>query len=147
MWKYGVTAMLALGVGAVAVALYDRTSFHLIAGSMTYADLSATLLAAVSVMLTVLGLAIAAIAIFSISQLKFIARKAAQASAKTHIEQSTETGVLKEQFEAMGIRFFEKQLAEGSFRALVEERVDHIILTGSSHRARDQDLFDEAEEE
>lgn len=134
-------------IGSIITDIFSRKNFHLIPDSMSYADLCATLLSTVSVMLTIFGIFIAILTIFSISQLKVMARKTARESAWKHVDASIQNGILHEHFAKMAHDFLSLQFKSGEFRSLIEDRVDYVIHKGAQERAVDNPLYDEVDEE
>jgi hypothetical protein len=134
---------LSLGVsggliGAGAMWLWQNGRLRLAPLGMTYAELAATLLGAVSVLLAILGLFLAAIAILGFAQFRGLVRKSATATARDHINERLDGGDLQAHFEKMATRFLEAQFKAGTLRNLVEARVDHVIFAGAGERAKRQ---------
>jgi hypothetical protein len=98
---------------------------------MTYADLAATVLSGVSVLVTILGIFIAVLAIWGFAELKRITQRA----AKDHVSDQLKQGELKTHVETIVGTFLTTELKAGKLRELVEERVDHVIFAGADERA------------
>ena len=140
MFKIFIGALFGGIVGAAFVWFIQTGSFHLVSLNMSYADLAAIMLSAVSVLVTVLGVFIAALAIWGYSQFRSIA----QSAAKSHVGSELKDGELKTHIEKIIGDFLSTELKAGSLRKLMEERVDHILFSGAAQRAEEE--ADEEEE-
>lgn len=127
-------AALAGGfLGAALLWIFQGHSFRLIPGEMSYADLSAVMLSAVSVLVTILGVVVAILAIWGYSHFKGIAED----SARGHVSSEMENGKLKEHLESTVTSFLQTSIDSGQLRALLEARVDNILISGPSQRANE----------
>jgi len=106
---------------------------------MSYAELAATLLASVAVLLAILGFFIAVLAVLGLSQFRGMVRKAATDTAKDHIDERLLEGDLKEHFENTAASFLNTQFKSGTLRRLIEERIDQVVYGGSAQRAEEND--------
>lgn len=130
-------AFLGFVIGAWAVI-----GFHLSpgpsegAGSMTYADLSALMLGAVAVLVTVLGIFLAVLAIWGYAHLRDAARAAALEEIKREL---ADEGTLRERLERLVVGHVgaELQKPDGTLRKLVSERVDLMLLKDAETRDRE----------
>jgi hypothetical protein len=121
-------------IGAAVLWVFQGNSIRLVPGEMSYAELSAVMLAAVTVVVTVLGVIVAIIAIWGYAHFKGIAEK----SAKTQVSTEIESGSLKDHLEASVTGFMQREFGDqGKLRALLEDRVDQIIISGPSQREKE----------
>ena len=136
---------IALGavLACVTVKVLESWTFQLTPGMMTYADLSATVLTAVAVLVTTLGVFVAILAIWGYSQFRGIAK----ASAKSHVDAELRSGQLKAHVEAVVTRFMSEGFDDGELRRLLESRVDQIILSGPEIRSRKSVVDEEHDED
>lgn len=103
---------------------------------MSYPELAATVLSAVSVLVTVLGVFIAVLAVWGYSQFR---EMAASAAAKS-VEKQLTDGVLRKEIEDIVTKHVTKSLASGELRVILEQRVDRLIYSGAEKRAIDEML-------
>ena len=99
---------------------------------MTYADLSATVLTAVAVLVTTLGVFVAILAIWGYSQFRGIAKS----SAKSHVDFELKSGQLKSHVEDVVTQFMTQGFDDGKLRSMLEDRVDQIIIKGAEARSK-----------
>lgn len=129
-----MTATLVGGfLGAALLWIFQGHSFRLIPGEMSYADLSAVMLSAVSVLVTILGVVVAIVAIWGYTHFKGIAEDA----ARNHVNSEMENGKLKEHLEVIVTAFLQQGFDSGQLRALLEAKVDQILISGPSQRANE----------
>jgi hypothetical protein len=112
---------------------------------MTYPDLVASVLAALSVLLAILGVFIAVLAILGWTQFRGLARKAAAEAAREHIDSRMKGGDLQAHFEAMAQSFLESEFKSGALRSMVEERVNYVIFSGRQPEVDDRNGDDNGE--
>ncbi|WP_119254561.1 hypothetical protein [Shinella zoogloeoides] len=143
--------MFAVGVLAGLIfAICVLVGFHLgpedlQSVTMSYADLAAIMLGAVSVIVTVLGVGIAVLALWGYAQFKQSAAKAAH----DHVDDELKAGVLRDQISHLIVAEVTKQMDDGKLRKIMEERVDRQRMLGASQRAAEQasDLIGDEEKE
>ena len=132
-------------IGAALLWVFQGNSLRLVPEQMSYADLAAVMLSAVSVLVTILGVIVAIVAIWGYSHFKGIAEN----SAKSQVSNELEKGTLKQHLENSVTSFMQREFGDsGKLRTLLEERVDQIIIAGPGQRAREeskQELDDDVE--
>lgn len=132
MRKSILAGAIAGAVAAVAVLLAQGQPFHLTPVGMSYADLAATLLAAVSALLTIIGIFIAALALWGFTAFRAMTKN----SAKAHVSQQLKQGELRTHVEGVVTEFLAREFAGGNLRKQLEERLDAILVSAPSERAR-----------
>jgi hypothetical protein len=121
--------------GASALWLFQGNSLALVPEKMTYAELCAVMLSAVSVLVTILGVVVAIIAFWGYAHFKGIA----ETTARDHVNEQMAKGTLREELETSVTRFMQHEFGDtGKLRALLEARVDQIIVSGPSQREREE---------
>jgi hypothetical protein len=129
------TAIAGGVIGAALLWVFQGNSLRLVPGQMSYAELSAVMLSAVSVLVTILGVIVAIIAIWGYAHFKGIA----ETSAKSQVSDEIEHGTLKQHLESSVTSFMQREFGDtGKLRALLEERVDQIIIAGPGQRAKEE---------
>ena len=121
--------------GLVSAALFlfaQGQPFHLQPVGMSYADLAATLLAAVSALLTIIGIFIAALALWGFTAFRAMTKN----SAKAHVSQQLKQGELRTHVEGVVTEFLTREFDGGNLRRQLEERLDEILVSAPSDRAR-----------
>jgi len=98
---------------------------------MTYADLAATLLSAAAVLLTIIGIFIAALAIWGFAAFRSVAKTA----AKGHVSAQIKGGDLRNHIEELVKTYLSDELASGNLRSEFERRLDEVILQSAARRA------------
>jgi hypothetical protein len=126
VWKTFVAAAAGSIVGAASMWVWQIGPVRLTPVGMTYAELAATMLAAVSVSLGALGLFLAGLAIFGFTQIREMARD----TVKSGLEASLKQGDLRQHFEAMSRTLLQEQVASREMQTLIERRIDAIALGG-----------------
>jgi hypothetical protein len=129
-------------LGASLIWILQGHSFHLVPQEMSYADLSATLLAAVSALVTILGVGVAILAIWGYSHFKGIA----QSSAKEHVNAEITDGTLRGEIHAAVTAFMQAGFDAGQLREILEARVDQILIQGPGQRARENAAMEEEDD-
>ena len=137
------TALVGGLVGATTIWFLKTHSVVLVSGGMSYADLSATLLSAVAVLMTILGVFVALLAVWGYSQFKAFA----SAAATEHVDTQLKEGVLRGHVEAVVKEYLESEFKAGSLRKMVEERIDYVIFSSASERATEATTDVEPDEE
>lgn len=127
----GAAALIGGLLGSIATWFLKTHTLALAPERMSYADLSATLLSAVSVLMTILGVFVALLAIWGYSQFKAFA----SAAATEHVDTQLKEGALRGHVEAVVKEYLEAEFKTGPLRKLVEERIDYVIFSGASERA------------
>lgn len=130
---------LAGAVAAAAVLVIQGQPFHLSPVGMTYADLAATLLAAAALLTTLIGLFIAALAIWGFTALRSFAKSA----AKSHVSQQLKQGELRSHVENVVTAFLKTEFEDGNLRQQLEEHIDEILITAPSSRAQESGTTDD----
>lgn len=106
----------------------------------TYADWAAVAITCVAVLLTIVGLAIAALAFWGYREIRELTKRSAATEAKSVAEKTMEemiNGVAKSELE--------KLINDGKLRQPLQDAVDMILRNGSnnSDRERTKELLDE----
>jgi hypothetical protein len=102
---------------------------------MSYADMAAIMLGAVSVIVTVLGVFIAILALWGYSQFK----KSAMRAAAHHVSNALESGSLRTEVERLIISEVVSQLDGGKLEKIMEDRVNRALFSGAQRRTRSDD--------
>lgn len=126
-------------VAAVMILIIQGQPFRLRPVDMTYADLAATLLAASALMTAIIGLFIAALAVWGFTALRGLAKNA----AKAHVGAELQQGGLRSHVESVVTDFLEKEFEDGNLRQQLEERVDAILFTAPQQRSGDDATEDD----
>ena len=131
-----VAAAVAGGaVGATLIWIFQGNALRLVPEKMTYAELTAVMLAAVSVLVTILGVVVAILAVWGYSNFKGIA----ESSARLQVSNEIESGRLKGHLEESVTSFMQREFADaGKLRRLLEEQIDRIIISGPGQRAKEE---------
>ncbi|WP_395944464.1 hypothetical protein [Brevundimonas sp.] len=127
---------LAIGAGsalvtAVVILVFQGVGFRLSPVGMSYADLAATLLSAAAVLLTIIGIFIAALAIWGFAAFRSVAKSA----AKGHVSAQIRNGDLRTHIESLVKSYLGDELASGDLRLEFERRLDEVILQSAARRA------------
>ena len=103
---------------------------------MTYPDLAATLLAAVAVMVTVLGVFVAILAIWGYVHF----RRSTKAAALTYLKSEIQSGIIRQKLEELVVDYIVQEVGkpDGRLRGLLVERLDAIILNDAQNREHPQ---------
>lgn len=103
-------------------------------GGMSYSDLSAVLLGAVAVLVTVLGVFVAILAIWGYAQFGEMAKSA----ALNHVESELTGGNLRQELEQLLINFVTKKIEEpdGVIRKILAEQADRARMQDAERRAK-----------
>ena len=135
--KTAIAALVGGLIGATVLWVFQGHSFRLVPEQMSFADLSAIMLSAVSVLVTILGVVIAIVTLWGYTHFKGIAESSARSAAIDHVTSEMEDGKLKQHSEEIVTTFLQKGFEGGKLRVLLEERVDQILISGAAQRARE----------
>lgn len=102
---------------------------------ISYADLAALMLSAVSVIVTVLGVGIAVLALWGYAQFK----QSAAAAAHDHVDDELKNGELRKLVADLMVAEVTRQMDDGKLRKIMEDRVDRQTMLGASQRAAEQE--------
>lgn len=133
--KVALTGMLGGLIGSCLTWVLVTGNFRVEAVGMTYAEMAATVLGATAVLLAVLGLFMAVVAVLGLAQFCSMTRRAAQETAKDHIDDRLKNGALRDNLDKILPEYLEQQFKSGELRKFVEERVDHVLFAGAAARA------------
>jgi hypothetical protein len=122
---------VAGAVATIFVLLVQGQPFRLTPVGMTYADLAATLLAASAVLLTIIGIFIAALAVWGFTAFRAMTKS----SAKAHVTSQLKSGDLRNHVESVVTEFLTREFAGGNLRRQLEERLDAILISAPAERA------------
>ncbi|HVI87020.1 MAG TPA: hypothetical protein VM659_01900 [Dongiaceae bacterium] len=129
--------------GGVVVWIGQAGSFHLWPVDMSYADLAATLLAAVGVIVAIFGGVLALAAIWGFNQLKRDAISAAQAAGASEIREQIENGTIRDY-----IRDEIERLTDEEFKSeRMDERINRRVDALTFGRPNDDKLLDDEGDE
>jgi len=116
--------------GGVVVWIGQAGSFHLWPVDMSYADLAATLLAAVGVIVAIFGGVLALAAIWGFNQLKRDAISAAQAAGASEIREQIENGTIRDYIisaaQAAGASEIREQIENGTIRDYIRDEIERL---------------------
>lgn len=115
-------------VGGVTVWIGQVGSFHLEPVGMSYADLAATLLTAVGVIVAIFGGILALAAIWGFNQLKRDAVTAAENAGSTEIREQIENGALREYIKGEIGRLTVEEINSDRMEQRIKERVDAVTF-------------------
>lgn len=132
-------AFLGAIIGA-GVVLFMKTGTY--KPNMAYADLAATLLAAVGVIVAIFAGVLAIAALWGFDQMKKEAMKSATGAALEHLKEQIENGSLRTYIYAEIERLIAEEFNSRRMDRRIQERVDKIAMGGSEDR-----LLDEPEED
>lgn len=131
MVKSVIVGIAAAFVTAVVIFSMQGLGFRLRPVDMTYADLAATLLSAAAVLLTIIGIFVAALAIWGFAAFRSVAKTA----AKGHVSAQIKSGDLRTHIEELVKTYLSDELADGDLRIEFERRLDEVILQSAARRA------------
>lgn len=129
-----MVAAVAGALAAVFVLLIQGQPFRLVPVGMSYADLAATLLAAAGVLVTVIGIFIAALAIWGFTAFRAMTKN----SAKAHVSSQLRQGDLRNHVETVVREFLAQQIATGELKTQIEETLETFVLKSAGQRAHDE---------
>ena len=129
---------LAGAIVAITILMVQGQPFHLAPVGMSYADLAATILAAVAVLTTIIGVFIAALAVWGYTAFRTITKN----SAKSHVSQQLRQGELRTHVETVVTEFLSKEFESGNLRRQLEDRLDEILISAPSDRAKEEGTTD-----
>lgn len=126
--RSAVIGLLGAIVGGVIVWIGQAGSFHLQPVGMSYADLAATLLSAVGVIVAIFGGVLALAAIWGFNQLKRDAVAAAENAGSTEIREQIENGALREYIKGEIGRLTVEEINSDRMEQRIKERVDAVTF-------------------
>jgi hypothetical protein len=126
--RSAVIGFLGAIVGGIVVWLGQTGSFHLQPVGMTYAELAATLLTAVGVIVAIFGGVLALAAIWGFNQLKLDAIAAAENAGSTEIREQVENGPLRDYIKAEIERLTVEEIASDRMEQRIKQRVDAVTF-------------------
>lgn len=129
-------AFLGAIIGA-AVVLFVKTGT--LKADMSYADLAATLLAAVGVIVAIFGGVLAIAALWGFQQMKREAVGSATAAALSETREQIENGVIRAYIMAEVAARIVEIVASPDFERRVQARVDQIVLGNPEDRLLEAD--------
>lgn len=124
-----------VGFAYLAIGFDLRPTFQDGGGlPMTYPDLAATLLGAVAVMVTVLGVFVAILAIWGYVHF----RRSTKAAALAYLKSEIQGGTIRQKLEELVVEYIVQEVGkpDGRLRGLLVERLDAIILNDAQNRDR-----------
>lgn len=125
-----LVGFIAGALAAIVVLVVQGQPFRLAPVGMSYADLAATLLAATAVLLTIIGIFIAALAIWGFTAFRAMTKN----SAKAHVTSQLKQGDLRIHVENVVTEFLTREFASGNLRRQLEERLDAILISAPAER-------------
>lgn len=118
-------------IGGVMVWVTQGHTLSIVPGEIEYVDLAAVLLAVAALFLGVLGLALAAVAIWGFNYFKKVAVSTARRAAHSTIASELTSGDAKELVakvaKDVAEQFIEKEIRSGSTRKYLENKVEDAI--------------------
>lgn len=121
----GVILMVALQIN---LKIYPGDSKDI---NMSYADMAAIVLTAVSVMVAILAAFIAALAIWGYSQFGKLTKNASE----KHLEKLISNGPFSKKIEDIVLKYVSHELESGKLRDMLAERIDQIALIDADKRS------------
>lgn len=126
-WVKLITCSVLGGfVGGVVVWLVQGNTFYLMPQSMSYSDLVAVLLTAVSLIVAIFGVVMAILAIWGYRNFKNVVRNAsltrAEEVVKTMVTEDLRSGGARAMIEARVADFLDNGIREGLFAQWAEDR-------------------------
>lgn len=143
--KYAICAVSGGVTAAIVVWFLQAGSFRLMPLQMSYADLSATALSAASVILTGVGVAVGAMALWGYAQFKQLL----EAAVRSYLDEllaTEETWFRKEIQRVVTVevdRAIEHSIEGGRLSAAIRKRVDEMVYSGGNRRADPEPISDE----
>lgn len=128
-------------VGGIVVWIGQAGNFSLRPVGMTYAELAATLLSAVGVIVAIFGGVFALAALWGFNQLKRDAIAAAEQAGSSEIREQIENGILKNYISGEIERLTAEELHSGRMDERINQRVDAVAFG----RPNDDRLLEEEE--
>ena len=126
--RSAIVGFLGAFVGGVVVWLGQAGSFHLRPVGMTYAELAATLLTAVGVIVAIFGGVLALAAIWGFNQLKRDAIAAAENAGSTEIREQVENGPLRDYIKGEIERLTVEEVNSDRMEQRIKQRVDAVTF-------------------
>ena len=127
-------------IGGGIVWLGQSGNFRLYPANMSYADLAATLLAAVGVTIAIFGGVLALAALWGFNQLKKDAITAAADAGAKEIREQIENGPLRDYIKAEIERLVAEEIDSPRMTQRIKDRVDAVAF---GQPEKDQELEDE----
>jgi len=115
-------------IGGAIVWIGQAGSFHLRPVGMTYADLAATLLSAVGVVVAIFGGVLALVAIWGFNQLKRDAISAAETAGSAEIKEQIENGALRTYIRGEIERLTVEEINSDRMEERIKGRVDAVTF-------------------
>lgn len=128
-------------VGGIIVYVGQAGSFHLRPVGMSYADLAATLLSAVGVIVAIFGGVLALAALWGFNQLKRDAIAAAETAGSIEIREQIENGAIREYIRDEIERLTVEEVNSERMDQRIKQRVDAVTFG----RPDDDRLLEEEE--
>lgn len=143
--KYGICAISGGITAAIIVWVLQAGSFRLAPLQMSYEDLSATALAAASVVLTGVGVGVGAMALWGYAQFKQLLEAAVRSylddllkSEDAWFRQDMQRIVAEEVGRAVA-----HSIEDGRLRSILLQRVDEVMFSGGNRRDDPEPIGDE----
>ena len=127
-FRYMGVALLGATIGGGVVWLGQTGSFHLRPVEMSYADLAATLLTAVGVIVAIFGGVLALAAIWGFSQLKQDAIRAAERAALKEVKEQIENGSVRNYIQGEVERLADEEFKSERMDKRINQRVDAVAF-------------------
>lgn len=138
-FRYMGVAFLGATIGGGVVWLGQTGSFHLRPVEMSYADLAATLLTAVGVIVAIFGGVLALAAIWGFNQLKRDAISAAENVGLKEVREQIENGTLRDYIKVEIGRLTDEEFKSDRMDKRINQRVDAVAFG----RPSDDKLLDD----
>lgn len=115
-------------IGGAAVWIGQSGTFHLAPVGMSYADLAATLLAAVGTIVAIFGGVLAIAALWGFQQLKKDAVSAAGAAGESHVKEQIENGNIRDYIKGEIERLADEEFRSDRMDQRIKRRVDAVAF-------------------
>lgn len=133
MLRAALAGLLAGVIGGGIVVVCQTNGFRLLPETMSYADLAAVLLGAAAVLLAIIGVFVAALAVWGFTAFRSMTKNSAKAYVRVQLKQ----GELRSHVETTVTQFLEKEFESAKLRGLLEDRLDELLVTAPSDRVRE----------
>lgn len=127
-FRYVCVAFLGAITGGAVVWLGQTGSFRLRPVDMSYADLAATLLTAVGVIVAIFGGVLALAAIWGFSQLKQDAIRAAESAGHKEVREQIENGSVRDYIKGEVERLADEEFKSERMDKRINQRVDAVAF-------------------
>lgn len=127
-FRSAITGFIGAVVGGIVVWISQAGSFHLRPVGMSYAELAATLLSAVGVVVAIFGGVLALAAVWGFNQLKRDAIAAAETAGSAEIREQIENGAIRDYIKGEIERLTVEEVNSERMDRRIKQRVDAVTF-------------------